>query len=205
MKPQYGSIVTVTLMAWKCSCGSKHFITNRNYFSLTQSQLIHYKEQKAIPFVSNQIYLKFTLKNVQVTQTKVLFPQNGKTTEHSHEPLLFLNDTEYMQGGWKNLLYHWMQLSVACLVPYSSVLFHSYSLLNIAVRCTPDLWQSCISLAYQTQYLLHTKSWQSYSLLCISLAHQTQNQSKMELMSIKLYFLLQCWQDVITVKCAKLL
>ena len=27
----------------------------------------------------------------------------------------------------------------------------------------------------------------------------------MELMSIKLYILLQCWQDVITVKCAKLL
>ena len=30
-------------------------------------------------------------------------------------------------------LYQWMQLSVACLVPYFSVLFHSYSLLNIAV------------------------------------------------------------------------
>ena len=27
----------------------------------------------------------------------------------------------------------------------------------------------------------------------------------MELMSIKLYFLLQCWQDVVIVKCAKLL
>ena len=40
-----------------------------------------------------------------------------------------------VQEGWKNLLYQWMQLSVACLVPYSSnsILFHSYSLLNIAV------------------------------------------------------------------------
>ena len=50
---------------------------------------------------------------------------------------------------------------------------------------------------------MHTRG--SYSLLRISLAHQTQNQCKMELMSIKLYFLLQCWQDVVIVKCAKLL
>ena len=27
----------------------------------------------------------------------------------------------------------------------------------------------------------------------------------MELMSIKLYVLLQCWQDIVTVKCGKLL
>ena len=42
------------------------------------SQLIHHKEQKAILFVSNQIYCKFTLKKVQVTQTKILFPQMGR-------------------------------------------------------------------------------------------------------------------------------
>jgi len=53
-------------------------MTNRNYFSLTQSQLIHYKEQKAILLVRNQIYRKFTLKKVQVTQTKILFPQMGR-------------------------------------------------------------------------------------------------------------------------------
>ena len=58
-------------------------------------------------------------------------------------------------------LYQWMQLSVACLVPYFSVLFHSYSLLSIAVahQTLTELHQPCssnsIAVAHQTLTELH--------------------------------------------------
>ena len=112
-------------------------------FALTRIFAIphHNDISLVILFPSNQIYCKYTLKKVQVTL--YMYPNqnsistNGKTIEHSHEPLLFVK-LYRLQEGWKSLslitpLYQWMQLSVACLVPYSSVLFHSYSLLNIAV------------------------------------------------------------------------
>ena len=161
-----------------------------------------------ILFLSNQIYCKYTLKRVQVAQTKLLFPQMGRllNIRMNYFCLLYCTDyrrVERVSNGVSLItpLYQWMQLSVACLVPYSSVLFHSYSLLNIAVAhqtfdrptCSPNSIAVAHRILIELQLTVHQP--------CSS----NSNQSKMELMSIKLYVLLQCWQDIIPVKCAKLL
>ena len=103
----------------------------------------------------------------QVIQTKILFPQMGR--------LLYIRMNHFdlfvilyrLQEGWKSL---WWYFSDSTIVPVNAalsslfsipVLFHSYSLLNIAVahQTLTELHQPCssnsIAVAHQTLTELH--------------------------------------------------
>ena len=155
-------------------------------------------------FLSNRTYT-CTLKNVifQITQTKILFPQTWEAIEHLHEPLLFVILYRVYNGiSLIAPLYQWMQLSVACLVAYSSVLFHSCSLLNVAAahQTLTELHQPCssnsIAVAHRTLIELQLTVLQPCSSNLKPMPDGTHEHQTV-------YFLLQCWQDVVTVKCAK--
>ena len=127
------------------------------------------------------MYRKYTLKKVLLSYpNQNSISTNGKTIDIEHFVNHLLCCTHYRRvervcNGISLItpLYQWMQLSVACSLPYSSVLFHSYSLLNIAVahQTLTELHQPCSSNSIAVVHWTLTELYAAYcgSALLINL------------------------------------